>query len=133
MRRKDLQALGAIILFYAVLELLGVTCPIKFVTGISCPGCGMSRAWLAALRLDWRTAFRFHPLFLLPIPAAGLLLLRRKFPEKAFRCGMGLICALFLIVYVTRLLTPGDPAAVFTPSQGLIGRLVSGFMSAGGI
>ncbi len=131
MRRKNLQALGAIVLFYALLEWLGVTCPIKFLTGISCPGCGMSRAWLAALRLDWRAAFAFHPLFLLPVPAAGLLLFRQKLPEKIFRRGFGSVCALFLVVYVIRLLTPEDPIAVFAPSQGLIGRLVSGFYRHG--
>ena len=131
MRRNDLQALGAIILFYALLELLGVTCPIKFLTGISCPGCGMSRAWLAALRLDWRVAFAFHPLFLLPVPAAGLLLFRQKTPEKLFRWGIGSVCTLFLVAYVIRLLTPGDTITVFTPSQGLIGRLVSGFYRHG--
>ena len=133
MRGKDLQALTAIVLFYALIELLGVTCPIKFLTGISCPGCGMSRAWLAVLRWDWRTAFAFHPLFLLPIPAAGLLLFKRKVPEAMFRWGIGSICALFLIVYSIRLLTPGDLVTVFAPGQGLIGRLVSGVLDMGGI
>ena len=133
MRGKDLQALTAIVLFYVLMELLGVTCPIKFLTGISCPGCGMSRAWLAVLRWDWRTAFAFHPLFLLPIPAAGLLLFRWKVPEAMFRWGIGSICALFLIVYGIRLLMPWNSVAVFTPEQGLIGRLVSGVLDMGGI
>ena len=35
---------------YAVMEAVGITCPIKFLTGISCMGCGMSRAWMAVLR-----------------------------------------------------------------------------------
>lgn len=34
----------------------------------------MSRAWIAALRLDFRGAFSFHPVFWsLPVLAAGLL------------------------------------------------------------
>ncbi len=38
-------------------------CPIKAVTGIPCPGCGMTRAWLSVLRLDIRKAFAYHPMF----------------------------------------------------------------------
>ena len=52
MHTKDIQALAAVALFYIVIESLGVTCPILFLTGISCAGCGMSRAWLSLLRLD---------------------------------------------------------------------------------
>lgn len=132
-RRKDLQAVGTIALFYAVIELLGVTCPIRFLTGISCPGCGMSRAWLAVLRLEWETAFAFHPLFLLPVPAAGLLLFQRRIPRRVFRWGMATICALFLIVYIARLFTPGDIVVVFAPSQGLIWRLISWLLDMGRI
>ena len=42
---------------------LGLNCPIRSLTGIPCPGCGMSRAWLSALRLDILGAFRYHPMF----------------------------------------------------------------------
>lgn len=42
---------------------LSLPCPIRHLTGLPCPGCGMSRAWLAALRLDFAQAFRCHPMF----------------------------------------------------------------------
>lgn len=42
---------------------LDLSCPIRSLTGVPCPGCGMSRAWKAALRLDLITAFRYHPMF----------------------------------------------------------------------
>ena len=99
MHTKDIQALAAVALFYIVIESLGVTCPILFLTGISCAGCGMSRAWLSLLRLDLAGAFAFHPLFWLPVPAAALLLLRRKLPERLFRWGISLVCVLFFSVY----------------------------------
>ncbi len=38
-------------------------CIFRAVTGIPCIGCGLSRAWLAALRLDFAAAFRYHPMF----------------------------------------------------------------------
>ena len=38
-------------------------CVIRAITGIPCAGCGMSRAWLCALRLELGDAFRYHPMF----------------------------------------------------------------------
>jgi hypothetical protein len=38
-------------------------CPFRLITGIPCPGCGMTHAFLAAFRGDFADAFRWHPLF----------------------------------------------------------------------
>ena len=55
------------VLAYASALLFGWNCPIKYLTGVPCPGCGLSRALAALLRLDFRTALRFHPMvFVLP-------------------------------------------------------------------
>ena len=90
----------------------------------SCAGCGMSRAWLSLLRLDFAGAFRFHPLFWLPVPAAALLL-RPRLPKRVFTVGLALCGALFLLVYLIRLVLPGE-IVVFAPQEGLIWRLLSG-------
>ena len=108
MNRRDVSALAGIALLYLLIESLGVTCPIRFLTGISCAGCGMSRAWLSLLRLDFAGALRFHPLFWLPIPV-----------------GLALCGALFLLVYLIRLGLPGE-IVVFAPQEGLIWRLLPG-------
>lgn len=125
MRRKDIGAVLVIIAFYAVMHLVGITCPIRFLSGISCAGCGMTRAWLSLLRLDLSSAFAFHPLFWLPVPAALLLLLRQRVPKRVFQISMGIIVALFLLVYLLRLLSPEDAVVTFAPEQGLVWRLVS--------
>lgn len=130
MEKTDLKALAAIALLYLAIESLGVTCPILYLTGIACAGCGMSRAWLSLLRLDLAGAFAFHPLFWLPVPAAALLLLRRKLPERLFRWGISLVCVLFFSVYLIRLFSPENEIVVFQPAEGLIGRLVSGALAA---
>ncbi|MDR0850900.1 MAG: DUF2752 domain-containing protein [Clostridiales Family XIII bacterium] len=58
--------------FAAGLVLLFVVgCPIKLVTGIPCPGCGMTRAFLAAARFDFAEAFLYHPLF--PLMLLGIV------------------------------------------------------------
>lgn len=119
-RKGDLGAVAAVAGLYALLEGLGVTCPIRALTGVSCAGCGMSRAWLSLLRLDLASAFRYHPLFLFPVPAALLLLFRSRLDRNLFRLGLGALCAAFVIVYFVRLFTPGDPVVVWEPAQGLL-------------
>lgn len=130
MNRKDVSALAGIVLLYVLLESLGITCPIRFLTGISCAGCGMSRAWLSLLRLDLAGALYYHPLFWLPIPAAALLLFRRRLPKRVFTVGLSLCGVLFVLVYFIRLGLPGD-IVVFAPHEGLIWRLLSGL--SGGV
>ena len=52
--------------YVAFITLTGIGCPIRFFIGISCPGCGMSRAVLLKgllLRSFSVAAFRMHPCF----------------------------------------------------------------------
>lgn len=55
--------------YVAFITLTGIGCPIRFSTGISCPGCGMSRAVLLMLSGHFRAAFRMHPLVYAVLPA----------------------------------------------------------------
>lgn len=78
-------------------------CPIRFFTGISCPGCGMSRAVLALLRLDIGLAIEMHPLvFLLPV-AVAVYLLRRRIPKKAMTALCISALVLLTAAYIVRL------------------------------
>jgi hypothetical protein len=47
-------------------------CPFNALTGLPCPGCGMTRAFLALGRLDLAGAFALNPLV---FPLAALLAL----------------------------------------------------------
>lgn len=127
MKRKDMEALAGIVLFYVVIEALGVTCPILYLTGISCAGCGMSRAWLSLARLDLAGAAAYHPLFWLPPVVLAALLLRRRMPKRLFQGIMAGCGVLFVGVYLVRLLLPGD-IVVCEPSQGLLWRLFQGVL-----
>mgnify|MGYP001616539604 CR=1 FL=1 len=53
----------------AVLEARGLAlpgsftlCPVRFLTGHLCPGCGMGRSLVAAMRGDFSASFAHHPL-----------------------------------------------------------------------
>lgn len=59
-------------------------CPLKTLTNIPCPGCGMTRSLVFSAHGDWSQAFSFHPLgpitygALWLILASGVLPLWRK-------------------------------------------------------
>lgn len=81
-RRKKLWKraglIGAIGLAYAFFCLKtgwALPCPFRSVTGLLCPGCGVTRVCLALLRLDVAGAWRANPVLtaLLPVLAGVLL------------------------------------------------------------
>lgn len=94
-----------IILLFAAMAAFYLThgCPFRFFTGISCPGCGMSRAVLALLKLDIGLAIEMHPLvFLLPV-AAAVYFLRKRIPKKAMTALCVTALVLLTAVYIVRL------------------------------
>ena len=100
----------------------GITCPILFLTGISCPGCGMTRAWCALLRGEISLAFSYHPLFPLPLLILLLWPFRRRIPGpvRSVLAWAGVV--LVLAVWLVRFWVPGDPAVRFDPSSGWLWR-----------
>lgn len=54
-------AVGAVALFGG--------CPVRRFFGASCPGCGMMRARLSLIKLDFRSALASHPLVFALVPA----------------------------------------------------------------
>ena len=114
-----------IVLFYLLLFCLGITCPIKFLFGISCPGCGMTRAWLHVLRFDFLGAFSYHPLWIcLPLFVVGYWALSRKKFVRACRVLAWMFACLMMGVYFWRALHDSLGVVVFAPSQGAFFRAV---------
>ena len=124
---EAVQVIAAVAIAYLLMFSLGITCPIKYITGVSCAGCGMTRAWLGCLRGDIRTAFMYHPLFPLPALLIPVFLLRRKIPRRILRILEAAVCIVFILVYIKRLCDPQDLIVVFEPKKGLIGRIIQLF------
>ena len=65
-RRRILQiymgvlAVGMAYLLWLKCTGIGIPCMVNQVTGLLCPGCGVSRMFLALLRLDFSGAFRYN-------------------------------------------------------------------------
>jgi hypothetical protein len=88
-------------LYLFVIYFFDIGCPIKSLTGLACPTCGLSRAYGALLNLDLKTAFYYHPLFWF-IPVVILFYIHTKKPVfgSKKRELVFLLFALFLVVLV---------------------------------
>ena len=124
---QKLSAILAVIFLYAGMQLVGITCPIKYVTGISCAGCGMSRAWMALFRLDFKAAFNYHPLFFMPLIVVVIFLMKSRINKKIYKIIMFTVIALFGIIYVYRMIWENGDIVVFKPREGILFRLTNIF------
>lgn len=117
-RKLALAILGTagLILALFAFGIPGWQCPLLHLTGVPCPGCGLTRATYWLLRGDFRTALTFHafaPIFLLTmglVTASGLLpeeqrqslLDKLEVAEQRSAIGLILLTTLFLY-WVVRL------------------------------
>lgn len=128
MSRKNLKeflyllcTVGIVMLVYM---LSGIGCPVLFLSGIPCMGCGMTRAVCAMWRLDFVTAFQYHPLcFFLPVIVIGFLL-KARMPRKIYRYYVGTVILVFVIVYLVRLLNPADAIIKINLDDGFVYEIV---------
>lgn len=131
-KRELEEYLKTICIFLAALliYILFTGCPIKLFTGISCAGCGMSRAYFSLLHLNFREAFHYHPLFLCPVIFVAVYIMTKLgFPKKAAKVIYSIMAFLFIAVYIFRMINPDDRVVVFEPQNGLIFRAIKYIIS----
>ena len=104
---RNLMIIGIIAGIYILFHLITKqSCPIYWLFHIPCPFCGMTRAHLAMLRLDFAAAFSYHPLFLLGVPYICLLFSEDLFSEKGkriYNIVVTVLTVIFLVRYVISL------------------------------
>ncbi|MBP1754051.1 MAG: putative rane protein [Firmicutes bacterium] len=121
---KDrLLLLFAIASLYTVLSLLHIGCPLKFLSGISCPGCGMTRAVFSVLHLDFASAWYYHPLFMLAPVIVLLYLFDFYLNPKLLKIIWVMIISAFLIIYLIRLFLTKSNVVEIDISSGLMLKL----------
>ncbi|NCB91232.1 MAG: DUF2752 domain-containing protein [Clostridia bacterium] len=111
------------IVYYIVTWFTG--CPIRYFLGISCPGCGMTRAWLSILHLDFAHAFHCHPLFLLAPFIAAAFVFDDWIDFKKYRWLILLVGVIFVLVYLVRMIWFPSEIIAFEPENGLIGHIMT--------
>lgn len=89
----------------AVVYFTGINCIFKKLFGITCPGCGMTRAYLSLFKGDIKSAFEFNPMFW-SVPILFLAILRngkitgRKIADAVI---YSLICLGIIILFFSRI------------------------------
>ena len=53
---------------------LAIPCLFRKVTGLLCPGCGVTGMCVALLHLDWRGAFSCHPVLFVLLPLTAVFI-----------------------------------------------------------
>ncbi len=61
--RSKLIITFILMLFAALIYFSGIQCVFIRLFNTQCPGCGMTRALICALRLDFKAAFSYHAMF----------------------------------------------------------------------
>ncbi len=110
--------------FAAIWLIFSIPCPIKHLTGISCAGCGMTRALLSALSFNFDAAFIYHPLWVMLLPLTVLLVaLKVKRKKLAFNITVGCAAVIFLAVWIFRMIS-GDEIVAFELENSAVSRLI---------
>ena len=123
MKLKNLGIFTLTVLLYiAFMTITGIGCPIRWFTGISCPGCGMSRAFISLLRLDFAAAFRYHPmiyplLILIPYYFLGSEKTPRRRKLKKFF--LAVVIIMFFFVWIFRIFHE-DSVVRIDPANGVM-------------
>lgn len=76
MKIKDFVILLVIFLIYAVLIIkfdIGIPCVFYEITGLYCPGCGITRLCISLFEGDIYQAFRYNPIIFIDVPIIFIL------------------------------------------------------------
>ena len=127
-KARELLVIFCCLAAYCIIATIAdLSCIIKSLTGISCPGCGMTRSTLALFRLDLTAAWHYHPLvfyLFIAVPVMIYLYLRDK---DVFSKRLLIFSAvLMLAVYLYRMLILHSPVLVFAPKNGIFLRSILG-------
>jgi hypothetical protein len=116
--------LVGVAIVYLILSLFEIpTCPSKVFLGIPCPGCGLSRAFMSVLRLDFAAAFEFHPAW--PLVAAAIIAISVLWVLGKTRAYgiVGIFAIVILIgIYIYRVVFTEDAVVDWNFESGLIYR-----------
>lgn len=85
MKIRDIIVLIVIFLIYTVLIIsfdIGIPCVFYEITGLYCPGCGITRLCLSLFEGDIYQAFRYNPIIFINLPILFILFVLNIFFKK---------------------------------------------------
>lgn len=106
------------------------TCPVVMLIGFPCPACGLTRAVMLLLHLDFAGAFQMHPFIYMVIIFAILFMWRRYVrtiqQDQLLKWAAVIIIVLMLLYYVGRMAVqfPGEAPMQYY-DQSVLGKMLS--------
>ena len=111
-------------IYVLFLNLSGIHCPIKFITDISCPGCGMTRAVISAVKLDFKSAFYYNPMWCVTLPAIAVMAFAHvKNKQKLMKITALLFAALLIVTYVIRIIVGDSTVITVNPKESIFYKI----------
>ena len=103
--RLKLVCIAGFFLLFGIWYAFSLPCLFQALLGIPCPGCGMSRAWFCAFRLDFGSAFGYHPMFWCVPVLFGLFVFDGQLlpGKRANNLLIGILAAGIFITYLARI------------------------------
>ncbi|MBO6133554.1 MAG: DUF2752 domain-containing protein [Lachnospiraceae bacterium] len=102
----QILAAGTAYLIFTRLTSSGIPCIFRLITGLQCPGCGMTRAVNSVFSGRFREALQYNLLSLTIMPLIGIYLLYRAIKyikTGSERCAIWeyifLVCTLFICLF----------------------------------
>ena len=131
---KELLGFGTIVLAMILIRIItGISCPIWYLFGIPCFGCGMTRATMSLLHFNFAQALSYHPLvFLMPIFLSLYIYCKIKNinANNLIYC----ICICFIITYIIRMFfVENDPVMYINIKSGMIYKIYHLLLEGGRI
>lgn len=132
---KKIKSITLIYIFLFLILLLVILtiyhCPLKYIFGISCPTCGLTRAMIYFFKMDFLNAFHYHAFW--PVVVVGSILyilyitkIIKINQKKTILILCIIICLLNLIYYFWRLFNNSD-IVYFDFTESLIYKIITLF------
>jgi hypothetical protein len=126
-KHKYFYLITIVIFIIFILSLLGIyKCPLKYITGIPCPTCGITRSITSLLSKNIKESFHYHALWPLIIISYILYILNEfnylKLKKKTINKLIYIVSIIFIIYYLIRIFT-GCPIVKINFTKSLIYKL----------
>lgn len=110
---KHIFYILSLLIIFFILYILKIPCFFRFLTGVPCPSCGMTRAFMALIKLKLTDSFYYHPL-LIPSLITAFIAIHGDVPifninKKICDVYLWIFIIIFLAVYLFRLITCSIP------------------------
>lgn len=104
--KKHIIIISCLLIIWITYGVCGISCPVRYILGIACPTCGVTRAMIALLRGNFEGYLYYNPMALVLLSDVWVAIHVKFF--KRFRVIMWIYLVatltLNLIIYFVRVL-----------------------------